>query len=169
MKIPFVGKIGDVHQLPIGVRVDCYSCVGVARICGSNDEIRSLELTLLVFFAHDLQAATRFGFGHLLADLRRDDSDLSAGISQCERFASAYSPAANDDGLDALTVQCDREITHRNCPRLSDASRNTTYNRTTLPKVTADMSAARLACQPRNTRPRTSALTASQAASPQMS
>src|SRR5436305_13110153 len=109
------------------------------------------------------------GFHELVAHSRRNDGYLGSRVRECERLPRAHQAAADDDRLDTLAVERDSEITHRNWPRLSDASRKTTYNNTTLPKVTADIRAARLACQPRNTRPSTRALTASQAARPQMS
>src|SRR4051812_7627764 len=91
-----------------------------------------------------------------------------SGVGECQRLSGPDRSATEYDGGDTLAVQCDRKVAHRNCPRLSEARRNTTYSATTLAKVTADMTAARLACQPRSTLPSASALTPSQAPTPQM-
>src|SRR5215216_1843064 len=95
-----------------------------------------------IFFAQDGDLAKPLGILQFRRYPDRHDLHHGAGLNESADLAGANSATADDHGANAFTVQRNRQIAHRNWPRLSDTMRKTTYSATTLAKVTADMSAA---------------------------
>src|SRR5438445_3146128 len=168
VKVSFIGIVGNVDELAARVRVDGDLGVDLTRVGRCNHQRRPFEMVAAIRLADDRHLSHSLRILELGSRQRRDDSHRRTSFYQRQCFARPYSAATDHHCGDTLSVQGDGEVAHRNCPRFSDAMRNTTYNAMTLAKVTADIRAARRACQPLSNRPNTSALTPSQAAIPQM-
>ncbi len=126
VEVSFVRTIRDVDQFPARLRV--YRDLGIhfPRIRGSDNNVRAFQVALPIRFAENGDSAQVFCFVQLGGYDWRDDPDLRPGLSKRERFPCTDRSAAQDDSGHALTMERDREIAHRNCPRLRDAILNTT-------------------------------------------
>ena len=80
-----------------------------------------------------------------LRNHRSDDRDARPGVVQREGFARCDRSPTYNDSVNRFTAQGDWKCTQRNCPLLSDETRNTTYISITLANVIAERIAARLA------------------------
>src|SRR2546423_15221493 len=85
------------------------------------------------------ELAELFRAFQLPSHFRGDDGYRCSGSDQRECLTSADDAAANNHGGDPFTMQRDREIAHRNWPRLSDAMRKTTDKEITLAKRAAHL------------------------------
>ncbi len=112
VKVSFVRIISDVHQLPPRVRIDRDLRIYFARVGGGDDERRMIEMPGVIHFSDDGDAALAFCLFQLPAHSRRDDLHAAAGVRERQRLSRAYRAAPNYHGVDALRVQCYREITH---------------------------------------------------------